>query len=417
VEHKDISTQPRAGAFAAGLFGASLSLLRQLVAEQDLFSFIWAEDGWFLMCARSQGVGSCLFEPVNGYWPMFHRILAEPIAFFPLEWWSFVVVVLGAALFGCLMGVLYRSFGRLTDHMWAWFTVVLVAVMPVLGVEYINVVGNIHWALLVGCLMLIISSTPERLGSPLILMLVFSAGLSNPAGFVIVACAVLMWIARIISAPIGLRLAFAGFTGWAIQVVAILSYGGDERVGSTLMFLDRLDSWANTIVGVVPGLGSNHVTSVNSLVYNTTLSSIVLVVGVVVFLSWTAFSKRTAETDRRLAVLGLSTQLLTGFLVLILNENPRYVFVSTMLNVVWILGMLHQRIKGFRFLRAGLVLATVIMSLPAFRASSYRTTPSTLAWSTQIELARDECESGAETVTFFFAPGQTYLTEVPCNRL
>ena len=382
-----------------------------------MFRSIWAEDGWIPLCAKAKGHGSCLGEPVNGYWPIAHRLIAEPIALIDLPLWPYVFPVLGAFALSALSAVIFYVVGRLTSFFWGCVLAFGVVLTPVLGVEFLNVLGNIHWILLASAMLVLAGSYPLKRNGLLIAVFLFIAAVSSPAGFIIPAMIMLLVVTRLsilrgVAWPF-----FFSLVGWVIQVLAVVKFDGGQRIGSSLSMVERIDGWANSIVGTVPGLSVGRVGPQSFLFVSSRLTPTLIVVLTLITLGLIALHSKSTEVQRRFCVIGIGTQALNAFLLLILDENPRYTFVLVALNLVWIVGLVGSLVGSRFYLRAVLVFLIIVAPLSGFKSGSYRDTPSSITWQEQLESAQAQCRAGAEEVELFFAPGRTYATEVPCSAL
>ena len=402
---------------AVVLTALAVSLARQLVQIEHFGSAIWAEDGWIPVCVIQHGHGSCLSQSVNGYWPVIHRLAAEPLAMVPITVWPFLFPILGAALMGVLCGVVYRYVGEGTESFLGWLTALGVVLVPVLGVEFLNVFGNVHWILLMVAMVMIALREANSLSHWPISVFFLTAALSNPAGFVIPVMIMLMWLGRRSKFVSLVKPLVLSMIGWSIQVAAIARFGGVDRVGTSSSVAEKIDSWASTIVGVVPGMSVSREGVSSFLFVSSSFTPALVVLLTLGLIAVIYFGKGFKEVQRRFALLGIGSQGLTAFLVVILDENPRYTFVLVALNLIWIVGLIGSSVSVTSVLRAVLVCLLLVAPLAGFRAGSYRTTPSSESWQEQLDKASELCSSGASTVELFFAPGRTYVTEVSCNAL
>jgi hypothetical protein len=107
--------------------------------------------------------------------------------------------------------------------------------------------------------------------------------------------------------------------------------------------------------------------------------------------------------------------VLGAFELLILDENPRYVYVVVALNTLWVEGLIGTRWQPGLVGRVMAVAVCALLWLPGFPAEPYRTTPSDVSWHEQLANATVTCAGGAESVTLHFAPERIYETEVSCR--
>ena len=392
-----------------------ISLTRQAAGSGTPFASVWAEDGWIPLCVATNGHGSCLSEQVNGYWPIFHRLLAEVFALVPLSAWPWLFPFFGAILAGGVALTTFVVFVKMVNPFFAGLVALSTVLIPFLGMEYLNVVGNIHWAFLMIGMLTILSMEPtDRVRSSHV-VLMFIAGLSNPAGFVLVGYVLLLGLFGLLHRRAAVALAWATLLGWLFQMTAIGFFDGTERVGTAFTFEEKLTAFANSTLGVVPGLRAFSNTPVSFLSVSTRLFPLVVAVSVFAVVVWLVADRTKSEHVRRLAAFGLATQVLGAFLLLILDENPRYVYVVVALNTVWVVGMLGAKWNSGLLGKSLVVVVCAALWLPGFAAGPYRTTPSDVPWQDQLDNAQSACLSGAESVTLHFAPERVYGTEVPCG--
>lgn len=397
------------------LLTSLVMLVRGFFSPTNLHSSVWAEDGWIPLCVVARGNGSCLFEQVNGYWPIIHRLLAEPLSILPLAWWPLVFPVLAALITALLILLIFRTLQQLMGIPTAIAGSVGIVLTPTLGMEFINVVGNVHWVLLMAAMVIFISPSRERRPG-WALLLAFIAGIANPASFVLIVLAGLLRFVGEVKSKEALKIGFSAFFGWLFQVLAILRFSGTERVGTSFTLDEKILNVVNSLLGVIPGLRIDSTQSVSFLASSTRLTPYVCLVVLLVFLVALIANRRNSLTMRKLASFGLTTQALSIFLLLILDPNPRYVFVVVALNLVWVVGMIGLLTRQSCIMYA-FVVVLVLMSLPGFSAGPYRSTPSDVSWSDQLQKARTECAQGAERIELHFAPERSYPTMVECSRL
>ena len=395
----------------------AIAMVRHIVGSRLAFESVWAEDGWIPICAVANGHGACLDEQVNGYWPIFHRLLAEVFAVLPLSVWPWLFPVIGAVLAGVVALVTFSVLARMVNSFFAGLSALSMVLIPFMGMEYLNVVGNIHWAFLMIGMFTILSVKPSDNARVVHLVVLATAGLSNPSGFILVGYAMVLGVVGLLRRQTTMKLAGAAFVGWLAQMVAIGFFGGTERVGTSFTFEEKLTAFANSTLGVVPGLRVFSNTPVSFLSVSTRLLPIVVAVGVFAVGAWLVVDRSKSELVRRLAAFGLATQVLGAFLLLILDENPRYVYVVVALNTVWIVGMLGAKWNPGFLGRALVVISCGALWLPGFAAGPYRTTPSDMPWQEQLDEAKVACLSGSKSVTLYFAPERSYETEVSCDAI
>jgi hypothetical protein len=111
---------------------------------------IWAEDGaiW-LPDAMSRGVLDALTTTYNGYLQTSSRLVAEPVALLPVEWFAAAMAICGAAIVtGCAFLVWRASAGHIQSPQLRAALAAMVVLLPVVGVESLDNVTNSTWFLL-----------------------------------------------------------------------------------------------------------------------------------------------------------------------------------------------------------------------------------------------------------------------------
>ena len=410
-----MTKQERVTSIATFVVASVLVFLRQLAGSTAVTKSVWAEDGWIPLCVVSRGSGRCLAEQVNGYWPIVHRLLAEPLALIPMGWWPLVFPLLAALLISLLVLSVFQTLRHVGGIPSAIAGSLGIVLIPTLGMEFINVLGNIHWVILMAAMVIMISPIREkRFG--VVLLLVFVAGIANPASFVLVILVALLRISRVMPTKQALKIGAAALTGWLLQVLAVLVFKGTDRVGTSFTLEEKMLNVVNSFLGVIPGLRIDSTQSVSFLATSTRLTPYVGFAVLLTFLIVLIMRRGTSHSLKAFASFGLTTQALSIFLLLILDPNPRYVFVVIALNLIWVVGMIGASVRRTRVMYL-FALALALLSLPGFAAGPYRSTPSDVSWSDQLENARIACAEGAETVEFHFAPERSYPTVVNCSRL
>ena len=395
-----------------GAVAAIVSLLRQFIADPDMFKSIWAEDGWMPLCVVARGHGSCLFEPVNGYWPVLHRILAEGFALLPLVTWPFMFPLFAALMMGGMCAVVFLALRSNGQERMGLILGLGIPMIPSLGIEFINVVGNVHWILLIVAMLMMLMTTSNL---TLLLVLVVVASLTNPVSFVLMFMVGLLWFVDGMDSRQGLILFSASLISWAIQLVFVLRFDGTNRVEFASETTRVIEVWSNSLLGIVPGLRVSDQFGGGLNSGRTWLTSLAVVLATVGVLAWVILSRRFSLLYKKIAVFGIVSQVLTVFVLIGFRENPRYAFVLLTLNAIWIMSLIEIKF-GRSSLMVG-VVGLLLLPLPALKAGSYRTTHSQIEWSEQIKILRTECESGRLQTTAHFAPGVTYKTLVPCKSV
>jgi len=380
-----------------------------------MFRSIWAEDGWTLLCSRERGVGRCLLEPVNGYWPVFHRAYSEVVAPLPVSLWPVMLPISGAALTALLSVVLARATAPFDSLVLRGVIVFSPVMLPTLGLEFINVVGNVHWIVLMVSILHLLSvdfGAPTRRRDHVLL---FLGGLSGPAGFATIVAVLGVTIARRVTVRRSGSVLVAAVTGFVIQATMIAVHRGDGRLGSSLDYRERAEAIANDVLGLVPGLNATREVPISFLSYSSAFTPVVLAVAIA-FLGLLALVRARHERVRVGGAMLCTTLSISVFLALTIDPNPRYEYVVGLLGTTALLWMLSGASVPQR---AGSVAACLLMILwlPAFGVGPFRSTGSDVGWRTQVEEARLACDAGAASVSLHFAPERFLEELVPCEAL
>ena len=71
---------------------------------------VWAEDGAnFLNDAANDGTIAAISRPVNGYYLLYPRLLAEVTTLFPVSWWAVVNTLFAIATTCAMAAIVYRA--------------------------------------------------------------------------------------------------------------------------------------------------------------------------------------------------------------------------------------------------------------------------------------------------------------------
>lgn len=366
-----------------------------------------------LLCPRERGVGRCLLEPVNGYWPVFHRIFSEFVSALPLTWWPVILPISGAALTALLPVVLAHVTTHIRTTALRGVIVFSPVLLPALGLEFINVVGNAHWTVLLFAIFSVLDAELEGHAQPGRLAVLFFGGISGPVGFATIVAVLGVSIARRAEIRKAMSRLLAAGAGFGIQAAMILWHRGDDRVGSSLDVRARFEAVTNDVLGVIPGLHVTREVPISFLSYSSALSPIVLF-GTFVGVGLLVLLRARQETTRLGAAMLCAALSMSIFLALTLDPNPRYEYAIGLIVTVGMLLVLVGVVAATsaRNAIAGLML---LVWLPAFAAGPFRTTPSEVSWSTQLSEGRSACAGGSATVLLHFAPERFLETSVSCE--
>jgi hypothetical protein len=111
---------------------------------------IWAEDGGvWLADAINRGFLDAVTTPYNGYLQTLSRLVAEPVAALPVEWFAAAMAICGAAIVtGCAFLVWHTSAAQIQTPYLRATLAAMVVLIPVAGAETLDNVTNSIWFLM-----------------------------------------------------------------------------------------------------------------------------------------------------------------------------------------------------------------------------------------------------------------------------
>ena len=93
-----------------GLAAAAVTVMRLWLGDpRSLADVLWAEDGYFPSCVRTEGGVECLTQSFAGYYLLVPRTAAMFIAPLPLESWPLASVLMAALVTGLCASVVVWS--------------------------------------------------------------------------------------------------------------------------------------------------------------------------------------------------------------------------------------------------------------------------------------------------------------------
>ena len=388
------------GAVLLGIAAAGISLLRLWMGNsRAITETLWAEDGLFPLCIRKADFATCLVDPFAGYLLFLPRVLAWPVAVSPWESWALMANLVAAVLAGliaALVFVIVRGAGL------SLFVAVVVAflpvVSPIVGLEALNSIGS-------GYMLLLFASTLAVLLRPqrgvtwtwVIALVLLVTGLTIPSAVVLVALVVVQMWRGILARATGLLWLAALMAGLIPQTVVALTATTQRPIQFTAQ---SLNDWANSVPTSVltmwPGLSLGEY----SFFTNFSLSPLwitgwLLVLGFVVLGGWQLWRGWGVPEGNAFAVGAL---LLSGLAFGIIPSvigytNNRYFVVPVLLWAAALMIALDPVIRRSRRWLVALVVGLVVLIwIPAFPASEYRSTPAP-PWSEEVARVEAKCLS------------------------
>lgn len=249
-------------AVVVALVSAALSLARLLITNpRALDTVLFAEDGIFPLCVDKSDALTCLVDPYAGYLIFLPRVLAIPIAQFPLESWALAANLIAAAGVGVLSLVVFVSLARWgLSALWATLVSLVPVVAPIAGFEAINVYASIYMPLVFTMVMVLVTWTGDRRPwLPAIGLLV--TALTIPSAVVLlIPLGVLLW-KRAIGIRDGVIVGGSLLVGLVIQLLVALSADNPRQIAVSF---GSLRGWVEAIPIAIttlwPGLSFGETT-------------------------------------------------------------------------------------------------------------------------------------------------------------
>jgi len=158
---------------------------------------LWAEDGGtWLAGALAQDPLDALTTTYNGYLQTLPRLVAEPVAALPVEWYPAAMAIAGAAIVtGCAFVVWRASAAQIENAYLRGALAAMVILLAVVGTETLANVTNSIWFLLFACFWTLLwrpASLSTAIGAGL---LVFLVAVTNVG----VAFLLPLWLLRLVA--------------------------------------------------------------------------------------------------------------------------------------------------------------------------------------------------------------------------
>jgi len=432
-------TGRRAAVIAAlAVIGVAMQLAR--VWASNPLETLWTEDGsvW-LQDAMTRGFGDALTTPYNGYLQTLGRLVAEPVAALPVEWFPATMALIGAAIVIGMAFLVWRaSAAHIEDPYLRGALAALMVLLPTFGVEDLANVTNSIWFLLFASFWVLLWRPRSFGGALLGAGVLFLAAVTN-AGMVVLAP---LWAARLIAfrdrRDAAIVIAFA--VGLAIQLgisagdTNLLSEEGRKQVVAEPNWeWEVVAAYAQRVIGGAFGgyevsaylwreLGGPFLVALALGLVGlvavavarggraAVLVAVAVAASVAIFL--TAGYRRWDFGGSALYwPSGLSGRNATHHVIvptlLLLSA------VAVLLDSVARAGGAETRLR-MRAVMAGLV----VVGLLSFDASdAIRSVPT---WSEEVTAARSACQRGGETARLRIAPVRLFdkwVVETPCSKL
>jgi hypothetical protein len=189
-------TWRRASVIAALAVAAVAIQLARMWPSAPLNS-IWFEDAnTYLVDAMSRGFLDALTTPYFGYVQMSNRLVAEPVAQLPIEWFAAAMAIAAAAITtGCAFVVWRASAGHIENQYLRATLAAMVIFLPIFSVEMLDTVTTTVWFLLFASFWVLLwrpATFARAIGAACFLLL---SGVSN-AGMIFLFP---LWLLRLIA--------------------------------------------------------------------------------------------------------------------------------------------------------------------------------------------------------------------------
>ncbi len=398
-----------------GLAAAAITVLRLWLGDpRSLTDVLWAEDGYFPSCVRTEGGLECLTQSFAGYFLLVPRTAAILIAPLPLESWPLASVLTAALVTGLCASVVVWSLrdAGLSGRASALGGLTL-PLSPLYGLEVIGVVASAYVPLVVAATVIVALTHPVRAASrALIFTFLLVTALTMPS----VAVLLLVILIRALARDLGLRVAAEWLAALLVGlfVQALVAFSAPDGRGLSLS-RESLRNWVDgvtdSVLSVIPGLSWALVDFTPLFPLRAPWYGPWILVGSALGVSALAVAAAMSSRGRpdrrslRVALLVLAGLGLSLFPSLAGTFSYRY-FVAPV--AIWLIAALVlidpwlTRIRRQTF--AACVALMAVLWVPSFAASQVRSSPAP-SWSEELTRAASACKtSGFQEVVVVFTP-------------
>jgi len=398
-----------------GLLAAAVTIVRLWLGDsRSITDVLWAEDGYFPSCVRSEGGIECLTQPFAGYFLLIPRLAAMLIAPLPLEFWPIASVLLAALVTGLTAG---GVFWALRDAGLSGRASVLGAlalpISPLFGLEVIGVLASAYVPLLVASTVVVILASPDRGWSRVTTsLLLLVTALTMPSAAVLLLVLLVRLVARDLQLRVWFEWLAALCVGLFVQALVAFSAPDGRGLGISRESLRNwVDGVTDSALSVLPGLAWSQADFTSLFPLRAPWYGPWLFVGVALSLSVLAAAAAVFTRGRpdprslHVALLVLAGLGLSLFPSLAGTFSYRY-FVAPV--ALWLIAVLVAADPWSKSLsRRSFVACIALVALlwaPSFAASQVRSSPAP-SWLAELDRAALQCEkSGSEEVEVVFTP-------------
>ena len=392
---------------------AALTIVRLLLGDtRSLTEVLWAEDGYFSLCARNDGAISCLFEPYAGYFLLVPRIGSGAVSLFPYEAWPLVSTVLAALVIAFSSLVIYLALSNSDVSVRSSSLAALaLPLSPLFGLEVVGVLASAYIPLLVASGVAVVVVSPGRRSGPAVLILLLISGLTMPSTVVFLGAIAI----RLLVGDLSRRWAYLWtaviLMGFAVQAFFAFTSPVNRGLSITRSSLRGwVDGVTDSALQLVPGMrwtGKEFgMFRLDNPWYGAWLVTFLLTIWAVYCLyRYSRSAGVRGAVDLHVGLLVLLALGLSLFPSLAGEVSFRY-FVAPVAMVLVALFVRFDHVisragRG-RFL-TGCLLVSLLWA-PAFAASSLRSSPGP-SWQDELHRLRSVCvDPEVQRTEIFFTP-------------
>ena len=393
-------------AVALAALASLLSITRLVLTNpQALDTVLFAEDGIFPLCVVKSDPLSCVSDPYAGYLIFLPRVLAIPVAQFPLESWAIAANLIAASSVGVLSLVAFLSLVRWgLSPLWSTLVALVPVAAPIVGFEAINVYASIYMPLLFTMTIVLVTWTDDRRPwLPAFGMLI--TALTIPSAVVLLIPLIVLVVKRTIVNRDAVIVASALIAGLIAQFVVAVSA---ENPRSIAISLASLRGWVDAIpialTTVWPGLSFGPTTIFGIFTTPVQTATGWLIAGAITALGlwWVIRSDRVGNAVGSMLLVGVAA----GAIPTVIGYASNRYFVIPML--LWIAAALVAlgMTQWARPMLVWTVTAAVLAFAwwPALAASPWRANASP-SWQAEAARVSDICRADpGAVVDVLFSP-------------
>ena len=392
---------------------AAITMTRLLLGDtRSLTGVLWAEDGYFALCARNDGAITCLLEPYAGYFLLVPRIGSASVSLFPYEAWPFISTVLAALVtaFSSLVVYLALSSSNVSVRSSSLAALAL-PLSPLFGVEVVGVLASAYVPLLVASGVAVVVVSPDRRSGTAVFILLLIVTLTMPSTVVLLVAILFRSIGGdLVRRWAGLWAAVV-LMGFAVQSFFALTSPVNRGLSISRSSLRSwVDGVTDSALQLVPGMRWTgyefNMFRLDNPWYGAWLVTFLLTIWAVHCLyRYSKSAGARGAVDLHVGLLVLLALGLSLFPSLAGELSFRY-FVAPVAMVLLALLIRFDHVisrAGRGQFLAGCLLISVVWA-PAFAASSLRSSPAP-SWEDELDRLRSVCdEPGVQRTEIFFTP-------------